>query len=134
MICSPAAERPPIVLIEQEADALAELAVGIRHRNPNVSRLLMQEIDRAELVDAYDLPGDVVKMGCMVQFTDQKNGERYEVQLVYPGSADLAEGRLSILTRIGAGLIGLRTGQAISWPDRNGEERLLMIEKVSRPE
>jgi len=129
-----AAQRPPITLIESEADTLADLAFGIRTRHPNVSRLLLEEIDRAETLSAEDMPGDVVTMGSTVEFAVQKTGERRTVKLVYPKDADIAEGRLSILTPVGAGLIGLRIGQSISWPDRNGEERLLTIENVTRPD
>lgn len=128
-----AGERPAITLIDEQADALTELAISIRERNPNVSRLLLQEIDRARIVEAQEIPDEVVTMGCLVEFVDQKDGDRHEVRLVYPGDADIAQGRLSILTPVGAGLIGLSAGQSISWPDRSGKERLLTIERVSRP-
>lgn len=129
---APQPARPPIVLTEAEADTLSELALGIADRQPEVSALLLGELDRAEIVAPADLPAEVVTMGSSVTFVDGKTGERREVQLVYPGEADLASGRLSILTPVGAGLIGLRPGQAISWPDRSGEERLLTIESVTR--
>ncbi len=134
MIPEQAAQRPPIILIENEADTLADLALSIRARHPNVSRLLLEEIDRAETLSAEDMPGDVVTMGATVEFAVPKTGGRRTVTLVYPKDADIAEGRLSILTPVGAGLIGLRVGQSISWPDRSGEERLLTIENVARPE
>lgn len=134
MTAQQAAERPPITLVESEADALADLAFGIRIRHPNVSRMLLEEIDRAETLPAEEVPGDVVTMGSTVEFVVQKTGERRTVKLVYPKDADIAEGRLSILTPVGAGLIGLRVGQSISWPDRSGEERLLTIESVTRPD
>lgn len=134
MTAQQAAERPPITLVESEADALADLAFGIRARHPNVSRMLLEEIDRAETLPAEEVPGDVVTMGATVEFVVQKTGERRTVKLVYPKDADIAEGRLSILTPVGAGLIGLRVGQSISWPDRSGEERLLTIENVTRPD
>jgi regulator of nucleoside diphosphate kinase len=124
--------RPPITLIENEADALADLAISVRERHPNVSRLLLEEIDRAETLPESEMPVDVVTMGSTVVFVDEKTGDRRTVTLVYPKEADINEGRLSILTPVGAGLIGLRTGQSISWPDRSGEERLLTIENVSR--
>ncbi|WP_296220348.1 GreA/GreB family elongation factor, partial [uncultured Sphingomonas sp.] len=56
---------------------------------------------------------------------------RRMVELVYPGDADIAQGRVSILTPIGAGLIGMRAGRSISWPDRDGRERLLRIVSVT---
>lgn len=134
MTLAQATQRPPIVLIESEADALADLALEIRDRHPNVSQMLLDEIDRAELALPDEVPADVVTMGSTVEFVVEKTGERRTVRLVYPREADIAEGRLSILTPVGAGLIGLRVGQSISWPTRSGEERLLVIESVSRPE
>lgn len=133
MTAQQAVQRPPIVLIDDEADALADLAIGIQDRHPNVSRLLLEEIERATALGAAHVPDDVVTMGSTVAFVDERTGETRTVQLVYPKDADIAEGRISILTPVGAGLIGLRTGQSISWPNRSGEERLLTIERVTRP-
>ncbi|MGN6499907.1 MAG: nucleoside diphosphate kinase regulator [Tsuneonella sp.] len=130
MTTSPAAARPPITLAEREADALSELALSNRERHPTVSRLLLEEIDRSETLPDAEMPADVVRMGSQVSFVDARTGERRTVTLVYPGAADLAAGLISILTPVGAGLIGLQVGQSISWPDRSGAERLLTIEDV----
>jgi len=54
------------------------------------------------------------------------------VQLVYPADADIDAGKVSILTPVGAGLIGLRAGQAIAWPDRDGRARTLRVLGVAR--
>ena len=128
-----AVERPPIIMIDAEADALSDIALRLQDRHPNVGRLLLEEIDRADTRAAADVPDDVVTMGSTVEFQDEKSGERHVVELVYPKDADIGAGRLSILTPVGAGLIGLRTGQSISWPDRTGKERLLTIARVKRP-
>lgn len=96
--------------------------------------MLLEEIDRAKVKDSDRVPANVVTMRSTVEFVVQSTGERRTVTLVYPRDADIAKGRLSILTPVGAGLIGLRVGQSISWPTRNGEERLLVIESVKRPE
>lgn len=129
-----AVERPPIIMIAKEADVLADIAMRIQDRHPHVSQLLLGEIDRADTRDAADVPHDVVTMGARVEFQDDKSGERHVVELVYPKDADIGAGRLSILTPVGAGLIGLRAGQSISWPDRTGKERLLTIARVDRPD
>lgn len=127
-----AAKRPPILISEGEADALADLAIAVAGRHPVVSQLLLEELDRAEIRPASDVPGDVVTMGSTVAFAVEETGERRTVELVFPGDADIAQGRISILTPIGAGLLGLRVGQSIAWPDRGGHERILTIESVSR--
>jgi regulator of nucleoside diphosphate kinase len=128
-----AAKAPPIVLADREADALFELAEIWQRRHPQSARLLLQELDRAATVPAGELPGDVVTMRSHVVFLDRASGERHSVQLVYPGEADMAQGRVSVLTPIGAGLIGLRRGSAIAWPNRQGKPRTLEVVEVIQP-
>lgn len=123
-------ERPPLHLIDAEADALANLAVQIEHSQPAVAEMLLTEIDRAKIHTADTLPGNVVAMNSHVTFFDEGNGSSREIQLVYPGEADIAAGRISVLTLIGAGIIGLSEGQSILWPDRDGHQRRLRIEQV----
>lgn len=127
-----AASRPQIHMIDQEADKLSDLALGIEQRFPQVSELLIRETSRAKLHSASKIPADVVTMGASVEFLDEGTGASRTVQLVYPPEADISAGRISILTPVGAGLIGLREGQSILWPDREGQERRLTIIKVSQ--
>lgn len=67
---------------------------------------------------------------CCISVLMQASGADRKVELVYPRDADISAGRVSILTPVGAGVIGLRTGQSILWPDRDGRERKLTIVKV----
>lgn len=133
MTRSNAAGRPPITMIDTEADALADLAMSAAERSPVVSSLLLGEIERASVHARSAIPGDVVTMGSMVEFIDEASGADRTVELVYPRQADISAGRVSILTPVGAGLIGLRPGQSILWPDRSGHQRRLTIVKVTQP-
>lgn len=121
-------------MIDSEADTLTDLAIARQERTPQVSDLLLEEIGRAKIYVAAKIPADVVTMGSTVAFVDDANGASRTVQLVYPGDADISAGRISILTPIGAGLIGMREGQDIQWPDRDGHERKLSIVTVTQPE
>ena len=125
--------RPSIHMIDTEADALADLAVSVEKRMPQVSALLIDEIGRATVHSAKAMPRDVVTMSSQVEFVDEASGETRTIQLVYPHEADIAAGRVSILTPVGAGLIGLRQGQSIRWPDRDGHERILSVVGVVQP-
>ncbi|SNS09868.1 GreA/GreB family elongation factor [Sphingomonas laterariae] len=127
-----AAQRPPLHLIDTEADSLYGLALGAEQRLPAVAELLLNEIDRAEIHPAGDLPAGVVTMGSTVEFIDEGSEVTRTVELVWPPEADINSGRISILTPIGAGLIGLSEGQSILWPDREGNERQIRIVKVAR--
>jgi len=126
------ARRPRIHMITDEAEALTDLAISAEHHMPEVSDLLLTEISRAHLHPAEKIGSDVVTMGATVTFTDEASGRSRTVRLVYPAEADIEAGRISILTPIGAALIGLSEGQSIVWPDRNGRERTLTIQQVRR--
>lgn len=127
-----AAKKPPIHMIDRESDELANLALTVEHRLPQVCEMLLDEIERAQIHPAGKIPPDVVTMGASVEFVDENSGASRTVQLVYPNEADIAQGRISILTPIGAGLIGLRAGQSIAWPDREGMVRQLRIIAVKQ--
>ena len=129
----PATGKPPILLAEGEADALYDLALRWRRRHPHSAALLLQELERARTVPESELPDDVVTMGSHVVFRDRAGGAEHTVQLVYPASADMAQQRVSVLTPIGAGLIGMRRGRSIAWPNRLGEARWLDIVAVIQP-
>jgi regulator of nucleoside diphosphate kinase len=71
-------------------------------------------------------------MGSTVEFRSD-TGQQRRVTLVYPGEADFAQGRISILTPIGAALIGLSPGQSIAWTSRDGRQHRLTVLSVAQP-
>lgn len=130
----PAAMRPVIHMIDQESGAIEALAMAMEERNPKVAELIYEELGRAEFHAAEEMPPHTVTMNCKVEFIDERSGAQRILKLVYPKDADIDQDRISILTPMGAGLIGMVAGEAISWPDRGGAERLLRIVKVTPPE
>lgn len=124
--------RPPIILRETDAERLSNLASQMEARAPLAASLLLDEIDRAEIRADHLVADSVIRMQSVVEFVDGAHDLRQTVTLVYPTEANISEGRISILTPVGAGLIGLAAGQSINWPDRDGRERLLQILSVSR--
>lgn len=126
--------RPVIHVIIDECDSLSALALSAEHRHPQSASMLLAELDRAELRVAIDMPPETVTMNSSVEFIDEESGVRRVVQLVYPNDADIGAGRISILTPIGAGLIGMSAGYAIPWPDRDGRVRSLRIVSVTPPD
>lgn len=124
--------RPPLILGETDAERLSALALRHEDANPDVAELLLEEIARASIRPDARVPRDVVGMNSIVGFVDEAHGRNRTVQLVYPTEADIAVGKISILTPVGAGLIGLTAGQTILWPDRDGERRALRILSVER--
>ena len=119
---------PAILLSRADFDALDRLVGDLPGTGP--AGLLQQELDRAEVCDDADMPRDVVGLNRWLHYADDRHPEVRRVQLVLPREADIDAGRVSILSHVGAGLIGLKEGQSITWPDPSGAVRKLTLVKV----
>jgi regulator of nucleoside diphosphate kinase len=62
-----------------------------------------------------------------VKFRDDLTGKSRLVTLVYPDEASVGDGKLSVLTPIGAALVGLSRNQSIDWETSGGELRSLTV-------
>lgn len=122
--------RPPLLMSVEGQLQLVALADAATRRHPVVAGLLHEEADRTELVPAAELPATTVALGSLVEFHDAGAGETRTVRLVLPGEADIVAGRVSVLSLVGAGLIGLSEGQSIDWPTQDGRMRRLTVLRV----
>ena len=123
---------PSLVVSEADYDRLFLLAERARQRTPEVADGLLAELGRARVVDDTAMPADAVRMGSAVRFA-MDGGEPQDVVLVFPGEADIAQGRISILTPVGMALIGLSKGQRIAWTDAHGRSHELVVRAVRPP-
>lgn len=120
---------PRLVLGIEDYGKLMAIASSVTGPTADVADQLIIELDRARIVAQAKLPEDAVRMGSIVTFTTNDAQQR-QLQLVYPGEADINAGRVSVLTPIGAALIGLRQGQTIPWSSRDGRDLVLTVVEV----
>ena len=124
---------PEIVLGAADHRQLNVLAMAGLNHTPDQSDDLLYELERARVVDDGKVPEDIVRMGSTVRYRTD-SGQEPQVTLVYPVDADIAEGRISVMTPVGTALIGLRVGQSITWRDRANKRHMLTVLAVSQPE
>lgn len=123
---------PPVVLDRAYAERLHGLASAVRNRLPHVADRLMREVERARVLPSAELPENIVNIGSEVTFLDHETGAERTVTLVFPPDADIALGRVSVLTPVGAALIGLAVGHSIDWETHGGRIRRLTVARVGR--
>jgi regulator of nucleoside diphosphate kinase len=121
--------KPNIVITQTDYRRLDRLASAAAARMPETSNDLMAELDRARIVADAAIPEDVVKIGSAVEFKPD-SGPAKTVTLVFPEQADIADGKISVLTPIGTALLGLKPGQSITWQARDGRQHELTILSV----
>jgi regulator of nucleoside diphosphate kinase len=121
--------KPNIIVSEADERSLTRLAAHALERTPDLGQELLAEVERACIVPATSVTPGVVQMGSIIEFRQEGSRIR-RVQLVYPGLADIAANRISILTPIGTALLGLREGQSIEWKARDGRTCRLTVISV----
>lgn len=119
-------QKVPIIGISEHA-RLTALATAASARMPAVADALLAGLETARVVAADRVPADAVRMGSVVECRDD-SGSVKRMTLVYPEEADISQGRISVLTPLGAVLIGLAKGQSVGWESRDG--RRLSVEIV----
>lgn len=93
---------------------------------------LEHEIERAIVVDPHHVARNVVTMNSRVVL--QLDHDQEQVELVYPQDADERSGKLSILSEVGAAILGYREGDAFDWMVADRTRRILIERVVYQPE
>lgn len=123
--------RPRIVIESSEHAYLLDLAESARDTVPRIAEFLIEELSRSFIVPDGACASNVVRMGSKVTYREDSNARVRHVTLMYPHQADIARDRISILTPIGAALIGMSIAQSIEWPTPDGRNDRLTVLAVS---
>jgi regulator of nucleoside diphosphate kinase len=87
-------------------------------------------LDGASTVLPRDVPPDIITMHSQVRVADATTGECTVLTLCYPDEADPATGRVSVLSPVGAALLGRRTGEMAAWTTPDGREHAAHVEAI----
>ena len=96
---------------------------------PPLAQSLLAVLDHADVVAPQAIGADVVTMGSRIAL-QLASGETRELSVVYPEDANADEARMSILSPIGAALLGAHVGDAVSWQGTGGGATQAHIQAV----
>ena len=102
-------------LLGRQADASGKL--------PSLSAVL----DMADLVPSRDIAPDVVTMYSRVLVGGADASQVRELTLCYPSDANVDTGHVSVLSPIGAALLGLSAGGTARWTTPHGQTDSLQV-------
>lgn len=125
---------PQIVIPANDYDRLATLAEAAERNMPQIADYLIRELDRAQVVADEECDEQIVRVGSHVTYRDEFNGRERTVMLVWPHDVDVNRSRISVLTLIGAALLGMKPLQSIEWPSPVGGPRKLTVLAVYNSE
>jgi regulator of nucleoside diphosphate kinase len=119
--------KPPVYIADgqlHQLQQLAELAA------PPLGDLLRQEVARAIVLTDDDSPATFVRLNSVVDYMDLLSGRTRTLALVLPQEADLEQNRVSVVTPIGAALLGLVPGLPFVWTAADGRTQALVVLRV----
>jgi regulator of nucleoside diphosphate kinase len=95
---------------------------------------LRAELHQAHIVAPADIPKDVVTMNSKAQVRDLETNEIMTYTLVFPGNANIDDGKISVLAPVGTAMLGHRAGEEFEWHVPAGPVRLRVEEVLYQPE
>ena len=121
------AARPRIVIASTEHTQLLTLADRALDELPGVAEYLLEELSRAFVVPDGTCASNVVRIGSRVVYREESTSRVRRVTLTYPRDSSIERSRISILTPIGAALIGMSVAQSIEWPSPDGRMAAITV-------
>ncbi|HEX7126129.1 MAG TPA: nucleoside diphosphate kinase regulator [Thermodesulfobacteriota bacterium] len=122
---------PDIVITDRDKERLVHVVEAWMDRPPfaEMADFLDAELARAEVVPPEAIEPTVATMNSRVEYEDATTGQRRCVTIAFPDQAGGAE-RVSVLSPVGAALLGLSEGQEIAWHTSDGRARRIRLLKV----
>jgi regulator of nucleoside diphosphate kinase len=120
---------PDVSLLPDDRERLLDLICAAPRTTAGV-RLLWREIERAAIIPPEQATADLVQLQSIVTFTDLDRARPHVAQLVGPGQGG-GRPRISVLTPVGAALVGLHAGDTFKWRTARGRGRALRVDEVA---
>ncbi|SEA26150.1 GreA/GreB family elongation factor [Desulfuromusa kysingii] len=95
---------------------------------------LEDELETCTIVPPHEIPANIVTLNSRIRYLDLDTQQERSVSLVFPSSANLAEGRISITSPIGAAILGYAAGDEVTWKIFNGKKTIRIEEVLYQPE
>lgn len=108
-----------------------ETAKEAKHQLESRIRSLEERLAQAHIVDPKDLPFDKAFLGTTLELKNLDSGDTLHYTLVGQDEADLAQGKISITSPIGKGLLGKAPGEISEIQIPAGKVKLKIL-KITR--
>ena len=123
---------PEVTITNTDRQRLVSMATAaLRSQRDGVAAsMLLGEIARATVILPEPLPPNAIVMNCDVEVRDNiKKAIKY-LRIVLPGEEDRCQHGVSVLTPIGAALVGLSEGASIKWCTPVGDRSSYRVLRV----
>ena len=126
-------ELPPIIIARRDHARLERLAANARRERHPVSGFLISEMQRAVVCDANKMPPGVASLNEWVTYRIDGSEQAESRILVCTDEFRSARLNLSVLSPVGAAILGMRVGDCMEFFDIEGGLHVVLVESVVAP-
>jgi regulator of nucleoside diphosphate kinase len=120
---------PPITISEADREKLYAVATSAlaNSRRAAAASNVLREIHRATIVPNDQLPPNVVAVNSQVDVRDNIAGTNRRIVVVLPDELSSQANEVSVLSPLGAALIGLSEGSSVEWCTASGDRSSITV-------
>lgn len=119
----------PVVLTEEDYRLLKPYAGSLHAGKEEMS--LAHELSRAVIVPKEAFPKQGIRLNSRVWVLDMDTQKVLAFTIVMPEHADIRQQKISVLTPMGAALIGFRKAEEVQWKVPAGLKRFRILDVVN---
>jgi regulator of nucleoside diphosphate kinase len=121
-------ELPEIIVTRWDVGRLVHvLRYHAPHRQWRVVEPLVTQLIRAQIVEEDEIPATIVTMGSRIEYCDGTGRTHRVATLVYPDELEFYDDALSVLTPVGAALLGLSVGDSSLYAGADGSSKTISV-------
>ena len=90
-------------------------------------KLLMEELERGNIVEDNALENDVIRINSEVIIEDTSTQKQMKFQIVLPSQANIKESKYSVLVPLSVAIIGFKVNDQVDWELPAGNKTLKVI-------
>lgn len=124
---------PPIGVPASDMARLRRLALHALNASNPAARFLLSELDRATPYEENNSSEDVVRVDQWVTFRADTDATALTRMLVAPEECLNSDIHLSVVSLVGAALLGLRVGASMPYRDKDGIHCVAIVESLAPP-
>ena len=125
-------ELNPVIITEEDYKLLKPYVDKLPDRNEEMS--LAHELKRAVIVTKDAFPKHCIKLNSRVSILDLDTQKVLEFTIVMPEHADIKQNKISVITPMGAALIGFRKSEEVRWKVPAGLKCFRILDVVNNPD
>ncbi len=122
-------DQNPVVITQEDYQLLKQYISPNPEKEGEMS--LSYELNRAVIVNKEAFPPHTVRLNSKVSVLDLDTNKVLEFSIVMPAHADMKQNKVSILTPMGAALIGFRKAEEVRWKVPAGLKRFRILDVVN---